>query len=529
MRYIYKFIFSGLALLIPLVGCDTNKLHDLNINPQALDEINMNFLFSAAQLGAASGGSEGDNRYIDWRTNIGYCSYWVQHLANAGGGGLASGDKYFENVESDNAPWEFIYGGQLKNLNEVLKQTGEGGFEEGGKKNTREAARILRAFLFQRLTDYYGNIPYSAALQGIEGDLFPAYDNQQAIYNALFSELEQAGAAISSSNKDDGFAAADMIFQGDVDKWKKWANSIMLRMAMRMSNVDAATAGTMVTKALSGAGVFTSNDDIPWVPMSETPSEWTNQNGISRAFISGDGGQSRVMSKTLIDVLKGDNANDAADDDPRLMIFSEGVNGDTDPLVQEGMPNGLDAGTLDEYTGIVSSDPNVLFSRLNVAFIDRDDPYMLMSYAEMELLQAEAAERGIGTVSGTAKAHYEAGVRAAMQMYEPFDPTLAVSDAAVDTYLATYPYTDGGASSLEMIGTQMWLSKFLNWWEAWSDFRRTGFPNLTPINYPGNITNGTIPRRLKYPTHENATNSDNIASGGTSPDTHLGKVWWDVN
>ncbi|WP_026210302.1 SusD/RagB family nutrient-binding outer membrane lipoprotein [Flexithrix dorotheae] len=529
MRYIYKLLISGLALLVPLAGCDTEKLHNLNINPQALNEVNMNFLFSAAQLGAASGGSEGDNRYIDWRTNIGYCSYWVQHLANSGGGGLSSGDKYFENVESDNAPWEFIYGGQLKNLNEVLKQTGEGGFEEGRRKNTREAARILRAFLFQRLTDYYGNIPYSSALQGIEGEFFPEYDNQQAIYTAVLSELEQAGAAISASNPDDGFAAADMIFQGDVDKWKRWANSIMLRMAMRMSNVDAATAGTMVTKALSGAGVFNSNDDIPWVPMSETPSQWTNQNGISRAFIPGDGGQSRIMSKTLIDVLKGDDPNSVADDDPRLMIFSDGVNGDTDPLAQEGMPNGLDAGTLDEYTGITGTNPNELFSRLNVAFIDVDDPYMLMSYAEVEFLQAEAIERGIGTVSGSAKEHYDAGVRAAMQMYEPFDASFAVSDAAVDAYLAAYPYTNGGANALEMIGTQMWLSKFLNWWEAWSDYRRTGYPNLTPIDYPGNITNGQIPRRLRYPSHEIATNSDNIASGGTSPDTHLGKVWWDVN
>jgi hypothetical protein len=432
------------------------------------------------------------------------------------------------NVESDNAPWEFIYGGQLKNLQEVLKQTGEGGFEEGRRPNTREAARILRAFLFMRLADYYGNVPYTEALQGIEGIFTPAYSSGQEIYAAVLTELEQAGAAISASNPDDGFAASDMYFQGDVDQWKRWANSLMLRAAMRMSNKDASGAANYVTKALSGAGVMTSNDDNVWVPMSETPSLWTNQNGISRAFIPGDGGQSRVMSKTVIDVLKGANAGDVADDDPRLMIFTEGLNGDADPLVQEGMPNGLDAGTLDAYTGITSSQPALLFSVMNLKFLDRDEPYLLMSYSEVELLQAEALERGIGTVPGTAAGHYNAGVKAALQMYTPYDASFAVSDAAVTTYLALPDIAyAGGAAGLEQIGTQLWLSKFLNWWDAWADWRRTGYPTLVEVNYSGNLTGGKIPTRLLYPTHEVATNSANIIDGGTSPDTQIGKVWWD--
>src|SRR6187402_1892822 len=104
MKILNKIILCALAIVSPLAGCDTEELHDLNINPQAQLEVNMNYLFSSAQLGAASGGSGGDNRYIDWRTNIGYCSYWMQHLANSRAGGLGAGDKYLENVESDNAP-----------------------------------------------------------------------------------------------------------------------------------------------------------------------------------------------------------------------------------------------------------------------------------------------------------------------------------------------------------------------------------------------------------------------------------------
>lgn len=535
MKYtksINSIVLCAVAVLAPFTGCDTDELHELNINPQAVSEIDMNFLFTAAELGSASGGSAGDNRYIDWRTNIGFAAYAIQQLATASGG-ISPGDKYTDNVESYNAPWEFIYGDQLKNLAEILKQTGPGGFQEGQKKNTREAARILRAFLFHRLTDYYGNIPYFNALKGTEypetgdvGTIKPVYDPQEAIYTDLLKELDEASAAISDANPDDGFAAADMIYEGDIAKWKKWGYSLMLRLAVRVSNVAPALAETYVDKAIAG-GVFTSNDDNVWVPMDLGPSEWTNQNGISRAFASGDGGQPTTLSKTFVDMLKGTDVNGVGDDDPRLMIFSGGVDGDTDPLAQEGMPNGLDAGMLDEYVGEVGASQNDYFSRINLLLLDDNDPYMLMNYAEVEFLQAEAIERGIGTVPGTAKEHYDAGVRGAMQMYTPFDPTLEVSDAAVDTYLAARPYTNGGADALEMIGNQLWLSKFFNWWDAWADWRRTGFPVLVPVDYPGNVTGGTIPRKLRLPSHEVAINADNIAAGATTPDNPTARVWWD--
>src|SRR5690606_26720440 len=361
---------------------------------------------------------------------------------------------------------------------------------------------------------------------GIQGIFRPAYDNQQVIYTDLLKELEEATAAISASNPDDGFAAADLMYDGDIAKWKKFGYSLMLRLAMRVSNVADAMAKDYVTKAIAG-GVFTSNDDNAWIPMSLTPSEWTNQNGISRAFAAGDGGQPSTLSIVLIDMLKGADANSTADDDPRLMIISGGVDGDTDPLVQRGMPNGLDQGMLDEYLGVSGANQNEYFSRINTLMLDDDDPYMLMNYAEVELLQAEAIERGIGTVGGTAKAHFEAGVAAATQMYEPFDPSLAVSNGDAQAFATSLGYTDGAANALEMIGNQMWLSKFFNWWDAWADWRRTGFPVLTPTDYPGNVTGGTIPRKLRLPSHEVAVNADNIAAGATTPDNPTGRVWWD--
>jgi hypothetical protein len=531
MKNLTKYLKYSLAVVLT-AGCDTKELHDLNINPQALNEINLNLIFTSAELGIASNGTSGDNRYIDWRTNIGMCAYAIQQLANAGGG-IAPGDKYMVNAETNSAPFDFSYNDQLKNLAEILKQSGPGGFGEGKYLNMRQAARILRAFSFARLTDFYGNIPYSEANKGTEGIFFPKYDSQDAVYADLLKELDEASSALSASNADEGFAAADFIYKGDIAKWKKFGYSLMLRLAMRISNVDATKAATYVTKAAAG-GVFTSNADNVWVAMADGPGEWTNQNGISRAFDPGDGGQPAYLSAKLVDFLKGTNANSVADDDPRLMIISGGI-GDwnaagytpitLDPLKQKGMPNGYDQAMLDKLEGKAVILPKT-YSRINVKMLQDSDPYMIMNYGEVELLLAEAIERKIGTgISGTAKSHYEAGVKASMQMYTPYDASLTVSDAAVTAYLTTYPY--GTAKpALEMIGEQLWVNKFFNWWEAWSDWRRTGFPKLNPVNYPGNVTNGTIPVRLRYPTNEVAGNP-NYKTGATLPDDFTTKVWWD--
>ena len=147
------------------------------------------------------------------------------------------------------------------------------------------------------------------------------------------------------------FKAADLIFDGDIAKWKKWGYSLMLRLAMRVSNVDADMADTYVTKAVAG-GTMETNDDNAWVDMALTPSEWMNQNGISRTFYPGDGGvwQSNLLSKPLVDQLKGTNKLSTADDDPRLMIFTAGIiewtaskvdTIENDPLLQEGHPVGV--------------------------------------------------------------------------------------------------------------------------------------------------------------------------------------------
>ncbi len=534
MKYLRELIFCLVAGIIMVIACNKKDFQDLNINPQALNTIDLNFLFTSAQLGAASGGSAGDNRYVDWRTNINMCSYAIQQLSSTGG---ELGEKYVESgstFESSDAPFEFIYGDQLKNIGEIFKQTDPGGFAEGKNQNMRQAARILRAFLFHRVTDYYNRVPYFETMKAADGLFFPKYDSQKEIYADLLKELDEATGALTTPDPSDGFAGADLYYGGDIAKWKKWGFSLMLRFGMRLSDVDPASANTYVAKAIAG-GVFSSNADNVIVPMDEGPSLWTNQNGISRAFIPGDGGQASFVSKTLVDMLKGTNPGVTADDDPRLMILIGGIGKwtpsswdptTTEPLDQKGMPNGKDQAMLEAIEGVSPLDLDATYSKMNPLLLDRKEPYMLMNYGEVELLLAEAAERSIGGLTpAEAENHYEAGVRASMKMYIIYDASFLVSDATIDSYLATYPY--GVAKpALEMIGDQYWISHFLNWWEAWSNWRRTDFPTLIPVNYPGNSTGGTIPVRLKYPNAEVGGNP-NFTDKEGSMNNFTTKVWWD--
>ena len=537
MRNIIKYTLSTVIIFFMIAGCDTDELHELNINPQAVNEIDVNYLLASAELSIASGGAEGDNRYIDWRTNIGYGGGLIQQLTTSGSIS-SSGNYYTENFESNTAPWEFGYSGVLKNCVEVIKQTGPEGYAAGEAINTRSAARILRVWNFQRLTDFYGNIPYTQANTGLDGNFFPEYDNQSDIYPDLLRELGEAIDSLNASHPDDGFAGNDMLYQGDIEKWKKFGNTLMLRMAMRVSNVDAALATQYVNRAMNDPGPMETNDDNLWVPMDIGPSEWQNQNGISRAFYPGDGGNQSTLGEPFINFLKGADPATTADDDPRLMIISGGIFDwtasevimiDNDPLNQRGAIPGYFE---DEIEAQIGEDItwNLYWSRINPLLLDDDDPYMIMNAAEAHLLMAEAVERGIGNVPGTAQAHYEAGVRAAMQMYAPFDASLVVDDAAVDAYLATYPYGSGGptgaSSVLEEIGWQLWASKFFNWWEAWSDWRRTGYPPL--VEYTSNTQNvsgGQIFRRLRYPDSEPAVNPNFNQS---SDNNFTSRVWWDV-
>jgi hypothetical protein len=419
-------------------------------------------------------------------------------------------------LDSFNAFMTTIYENSLKTLSEVIRQTGPEGANPSWT-NLHHMAQVMYIIPMHIMTALHGNVPYSEANRGVDGIFFPKYDSQQSIYMDMLAKLETAAATIGTGP--DQVGAADKLYGGDFDKWKKLANSLMLRLAMRISNVDPSTAQSYVQKAISG-GVMESNEDMAWIQMASGPSQWFNQNGISRALIPDDWGAQNMLSKTLVDFLKDH-------DDPRLMIYSGGIGTwggpyNTDPAAQKGMPNGYDTETIKVFEGVATEiNRETFYSRLNPALLNVDDPFIFMTYAEVEFLLAEAALKGWH--NGNATAHYNNGVRASMQQWDIFDPSLTVSDAEVDAYLAANPF-DG---TEEMIGEQHWAASFMQWYEGYSNWRRTGYPELTPVNYPGNVSGGQIFRRIEYYSQEVA-NNPNLQEGGTLPDNVMTRVWWDV-
>ena len=217
------------------------------------------------------------------------------------------------------------------------------------------------------------------------------------------------------------------------------------------------------------------------------------------------------MSKTFVDWLK---------DDPRLPILAaRRSDGSTKIADLIGMPNGS--------TGATVSDTSIYAEPNRSVITKRDVPMVLQTYAEVRFMLAEMAVRGWNVV-GDAKTHYEAGVKAAMQMLSGIYPdAAAISDAEVATYLAAKPYD--ASKGWEMISEQYWAATLLNEYEAFSNWRRTGFPTLVPTNDPGNVTGGTIPRRLIYPTGEGSTNAENYnaAIARQGPNDFKTRVWWD--
>ena len=512
MKYLSIALLFATICLIPLSGCYNDELVALYDDPTAALELDWKLMFSQGTVQSA------ENRFINGRVHLNLASGLIQQMATLQiGGERGSGDKYMRHLDSFDGTMRFFYPNALKTLAEVIRQTGPEGTNPSWT-NLHHMAQIMYIVPMHIVTDLHGNVPYTEANSGVDGIFFPKYDDQELIYKDMLAKLETAANTIGTGPDEVG--NADLIFGGDFDKWKKFANSLMLRLAMRISNVDPATAQEYVQKALAG-GVMESNEDMAWLQMAAGPSQWFNQNGISRAMIPDDWGANNMLSKTLVDWLKDRN-------DPRLMIYSGGIGIWGGPYItdydaQKGMPNGFDAETIREFEGTTETiDRELTYSRLNPAMLDVDDPFIFMTYAEVEFLQAEAILKG--WASGSAEEHFNAGVRGSMQQWTIFDESLSVTDAEVDAYLAANPF-DG---TEEMIGEHHWAANFMQWYEAYSNWRRTGFPQLTPVNYPGNVSGGQIFRRIEYFSIEVASNP-NLQEGGTLPDDVMTRMWWDVN
>jgi len=476
-------------------SCD-DGFAELNTDPNAANEINPAFQFTYVQLRTSGG------RYENWRAGLIYSSMMTQHMSALCG--YWSGDKYSYNAGYASSLFDRAYTEQVKEIQDLVATLEAG---EVGDATMLGMARIWRVVIFHRLTDLYGDIPYSEAGKGfLEGVDFPKYDAQSDIYDDMLAELEAATAQLTTG----GFGDADLIYAGDVDKWKRFGYSMMLRLAMRLSEADVAKAQAWVAKAVAGGTM--QDGDNAMIQHTNGP-EGINMNGIGEVLdkSNGFGDDCPRLSATMVDWMSGKG-------DPRLDLIGELPENGTG--IHKGMPNGLDNIT-------VLPDSVESFDRINSKLVQVESPMMFMTYAESELLLTEAAIRGWH--SGTASTHYENGVRAAMNLYADYDASLAVASGDIDAYLTANPY----AGTMEQIGWQYWAVTLLNEYEAYANWRRTGFPTLTPTNHANSVTGGVIPVRLVYPQNEVGLNpgiDEAMTRQGLGSDfsSHLTvPVWWD--
>ncbi|MBW7893370.1 MAG: SusD/RagB family nutrient-binding outer membrane lipoprotein, partial [Chitinophagaceae bacterium] len=254
-------------------------------------------------------------------------------------------------------------------------------------------------------------------------------------------------------------------------------------------------------------------------------------NGLSENLRIGNPAAAKI-GRTFFEFLK-------VHDDPRFTftmgVYSDPYNfaaGDLDPAAQKGMRNGL---TIQSVRTEPDYDPNAPGAQNQYSGIRRDvyakldGIKMLASFAETQFLLAEAAVRN--WISSDAKELYDNGVKAAMEMLSQYDEIATIPANEIADYLTNYPFVGTGnfEAAIEQINTQYWACTFLNGIETWANWRRTGYPVLTPVDYPGNLSGSQIPRRLMYPQNERALNPDNYqaAVSRQGKDDFMSRVWWD--
>jgi hypothetical protein len=511
----YKFYIPAILALIFLSGC-TDNFEDINTDKNKVTAENFVPVYNLTRAQLEYSGNN-DFSYEVWRVNIIYCGMMMQQLANTS---WYAGDKYMQNDGWAASYFDVAYNDQVKYIVDLYQLTKD----KPQYKNLHEISRIMKVMIFHRLTDLYGEVPYKEAGLGYYERIFtPEYNTQEEIYTDMLEELESAATALDPAADTPG--AGDLIYGTKVDviaKWKKLAYSLMLRLGMRLTKVDIGAAQSWTEKAVAG-GVFTSNDDNAYIVHDATGGRATvNRNSnILAGEWNATGNGEVFLSKTFVDFLQNT-------DDPRLpFIAKRKSDNSSNPANLIGLPNGLDqnggatdVSTASNYPGSINGYATI---RADV-FLSVTGPTFFATYAQVELLLAEAAKRG-WNVGGTAASHYNNGVTAAMTQLAQFNPTAVISPADISTYLAANPYND----TFEQINTQYWAANFLDWYETFANWRRSGFPALVPVDYIGNATGGEIPRRMLYPSSEATANSTNYAEAIERQGTNnfLTRVWWD--
>lgn len=471
MKKTYRSFLYLLAAAVLLGSC---KKFDgsMNVDPNRPSKASGTQLIASAE------------RWLPDISSSPYGVHYPQHLSNT----TFPDNSRYTTINFNFYGW---YTGPLMDLETVLNSTLDA--NEGPVANQMAVAKILKAYFYWFLTDRWGDIPFSEALKG-KDNFTPKYDKQQEVYNGVFKLLDEANAAIVTGT---GTAIKnDIVYNGDMAKWKKLGNTIRLLMALRLSKVDPTKGAAEFNTALSN-GVMTANsDNFAYQHLADKDNEnfWYTQMGrMGRLWYA--------VSKPLVDTMQSSS-------DPRLPVFADKNSAGN----YVGLAYGL--------TTTVS--PNTV-SLLGANLRLQNSPVYLVTYAQALFARAEAAK--LGWITGgdaTAKTNYEAAIQASIVQWTG-------STNGVAAFLAQPKIVYDPANAIKQIATQRWVHLFLHGYEAWAEWRRTGYPILTAA--PG--ANGDkIPRREAYPTIERSNNTANynaavgaFAHGGA--DDLNARVWWD--
>jgi hypothetical protein len=387
--------------------------------------------------------------------------------------------------------WNAMYRDVLRDLQEAKTLIPTDVTDANIQKNQLAIVEILQVYTYYYLVTTYGNIPYSDALD--INKPFPKYDDANTIFGDLLTRLTTAVGNLSTSAE--SFGSADLVYHGDVALWKKFGNSLKLKMGITIADADNAKAKSTVEAAFA-AGVFTSNADNAELVYQGAP---PNTNPIWVDLVQ-SGRDDFVANSTLISELLGHN-------DPRIdNFFTEDAAGRADPNAVSY--SGADPGVQSAYA------PN---SHVQTNITDPTFPGLLLDYAEVELLLAEAAARGY-SVGGTAATHYAKGVTASIEYWSK-------TAAEATAYLAQPGVAYSAANWKERIGIQKWLALYNRGWDAWTEWRRLDYPHLEPAA----DALSEMPVRYPYPVNEQNVNRLNFqaaadAIGGDDVET---KLWFD--
>ena len=503
MKKIAIILFSACGL-IGLNACDAG-FDEMNVNKTAAIAINPVFALNNAVINISP-----PSPTVQYEVGI------VQQIVSPNSGVLTGANFNQDNRDNTQATWQRYYRSVIRNTYDVIATT-----KDPSRTNLVNMAKILQSYAFLVLTDTYGDIPYTEAGKGYtDQKVYPKYDKQQAVYAGIIKDISDAVAALDASKTRE---TADVLFGGDVAKWKKFGNSLLLRIGMRLSKVDATQAQSLVSKALAG-GVITTNADNVLILHD---ANYLNSIG---QLLNATEANNFYLAAPFVDYLKKTN-------DPRLRSIAVRYVGATsgtqqtparaviDPAVQIGMPFGFDNSSISGPVKTLGLASFYDFSQADRTRMNKTTARAyLVTASQTNLLLAEAVTRG--WVTGNAKDYFEAGVKTHMAQVSEMDANSVVSSSAVDAYLAANPFNS--TTALEQINTQYWISCFLNGPEAFANFRRTGFPKLAPNPFSGKAIKGDFINRLTYPNSEISVNSVNVKAaianqGADDLDT---KVWW---